>query len=135
MKVAVVGYPNVGKSSLVNRLTGTRAAVVHERAGVTRDLGPVARGRLRGRAAGEVLERGDGVLVRTGDDHALGVGVGVREPVVGGALLVPRDLVGDDVDPSGVEGREDRVPLRLDELQLPPGALRDRLHDVDVVAG
>jgi GTPase len=37
MKVAVVGYPNVGKSSLVNRLTGSREAVVHERAGVTRD--------------------------------------------------------------------------------------------------
>jgi GTP-binding protein len=37
MKVAVVGYPNVGKSSLVNRLTQTREAVVHERPGVTRD--------------------------------------------------------------------------------------------------
>jgi GTP-binding protein len=37
MKVAVVGYPNVGKSSLVNRLAGSREAVVHERAGVTRD--------------------------------------------------------------------------------------------------
>jgi GTPase len=37
MKVAVVGYPNVGKSSLINRLAGTREAVVHERAGVTRD--------------------------------------------------------------------------------------------------
>jgi GTP-binding protein len=37
MKVAVVGYPNVGKSSLVNRLTGSREAVVHERAGITRD--------------------------------------------------------------------------------------------------
>jgi GTP-binding protein len=36
-KVAIVGYPNVGKSSLVNRLAGTRAAVVHERPGVTRD--------------------------------------------------------------------------------------------------
>ena len=36
-KVAVVGYPNVGKSSLVNRLSGGREAVVHERAGVTRD--------------------------------------------------------------------------------------------------
>jgi GTP-binding protein len=37
MKVAVVGYPNVGKSSLVNRLTQSRDAVVHERPGVTRD--------------------------------------------------------------------------------------------------
>ena len=36
-KVAVVGYPNVGKSSLVNRLSGSREAVVHERAGITRD--------------------------------------------------------------------------------------------------
>jgi GTP-binding protein len=37
LKVAIVGYPNVGKSSLINRLTGTREAVVHERPGVTRD--------------------------------------------------------------------------------------------------
>jgi GTPase len=35
--VAVLGYPNVGKSTLVNRLSGTRAAVVHEQSGVTRD--------------------------------------------------------------------------------------------------
>jgi GTP-binding protein len=37
VKIAIVGYPNVGKSSLVNRLTQTREAVVHESAGVTRD--------------------------------------------------------------------------------------------------
>ncbi|MGZ4236318.1 MAG: ribosome biogenesis GTPase Der [Solirubrobacteraceae bacterium] len=37
MKVAIVGYPNVGKSSLVNRLTESREAVVHELPGVTRD--------------------------------------------------------------------------------------------------
>ena len=37
MKIAIVGYPNVGKSSLVNRLTESREAVVHERPGVTRD--------------------------------------------------------------------------------------------------
>jgi GTP-binding protein len=37
MKVAVVGYPNVGKSSLVNRLTQSREAIVHERPGLTRD--------------------------------------------------------------------------------------------------
>ncbi|MEJ7785265.1 MAG: ribosome biogenesis GTPase Der [Solirubrobacteraceae bacterium] len=42
MKVAVVGYPNVGKSSLVNRLSGSREAVVHERPGVTRDRNEIA---------------------------------------------------------------------------------------------
>jgi GTPase len=42
MKVAVVGYPNVGKSSLVNRLTNSREAVVHERAGITRDRKEIA---------------------------------------------------------------------------------------------
>ena len=32
--VAIVGFPNVGKSTLVNRLTATRQAVVHETPGV-----------------------------------------------------------------------------------------------------
>lgn len=50
--IAIVGRPNVGKSTLFNRLTGTRKALTHDLPGVTRD-----------RVAGEAARPGGGFVV------------------------------------------------------------------------
>jgi GTPase len=76
--VAIVGYPNVGKSTLVNRLTATRAAVVHETPGVTRD-----RKELLCEWAGERF-----LLVDTG-----GVDITDDSPITRGAVAQARAAI------------------------------------------
>ena len=73
--VAVVGRPNVGKSTLFNRVIGRRVAIVDDRPGVTRDRN-FARADWAGRAfsivdTGGVLEASDQPLDRAVRAQAL----------------------------------------------------------------
>jgi len=89
--VAIVGRPNVGKSTLFNRLVGRRQAIVHDRPGVTRDR-IVARGEVE---AGRPVEWIDTGGLVPGDDP---LGLGEQVMIAVGAC----DLVLLVVD--GVEG-------------------------------
>jgi len=84
-KVAIVGYPNVGKSTLVNRLTQTREAVVHEQSGVTRDRKEVET-EWNGRRF--VLVDTGGVDLEERDDLARAVQLQARQAMAEAAVVV-----------------------------------------------
>jgi GTP-binding protein len=81
--VAIVGRPNVGKSTLFNRLVGRRQAIVHDRPGVTRD-------RITGLA--ELADGGRVQVIDTGGlvpgDDPLGLGEQVDLAVTESDLLL-----------------------------------------------
>ena len=73
--VAVVGRPNVGKSTFFNRVLGKRVAIVDDRPGVTRDRN-FARAEWAGRSfilvdTGGILEASDEPMDRLVREQAL----------------------------------------------------------------
>jgi GTP-binding protein len=109
--VAIVGRPNVGKSTLFNRLVGRRRALVRDVPGVTRD-------RLYGRA---VFERWEATVVDTG-----GFDPGAVEPLVEGvrrqvqAAIGEADVVAFVVDArAGVTGLDAEIARILRKADRP----------------
>ena len=111
--VAVVGRPNVGKSTLVNRFLRRRAAVVQEKPGVTRD-----RREFRAEWTGVPF-----IVVDTGGWEATGGGLiadvrGQAEAAVAGADLVL--VVADATTPVG---DDDLAVARIVQTSRVPAVL------------
>lgn len=81
VRLVVLGIPNVGKSSLLNRLAGRRAAAVGDKPGVTR-----ARQWIRARPDLEVLDTPGLLRPRLGDQRAaflLALVASLRDELIG----------------------------------------------------
>jgi len=97
--VVIVGRPNVGKSTLFNRLTRSRRALVHDLPGVTRDrivseaVGPGGRSITLVDTGGLLLEDQDGFipLIRAQAEAALEGAAAVLLLLDGASGLLPED--------------------------------------------
>ena len=98
--VAIIGRPNVGKSTFFNRVLGSRRAVVHDRPGITRD-----RNAARAEWAGHTFllvdtggflpgssEPRDAVVRRPLSDHRQAVLEGLAQGELGQFELHPAGL-------------------------------------------
>jgi GTP-binding protein len=109
-RVAVVGRPNVGKSTLVNRILGRRAAITQEQPGVTRD-----RVAYQAEWSGRRFE-----LVDTGGWEPRATGLQAQVVAQAERAMVEADLVLFVVDATvGVTEEDAAVAARLRRGQPP----------------
>jgi GTP-binding protein len=135
--VAVVGRPNVGKSTLVNRIVGRRAAIVEERPGVTRDRREMA-AEWTGHSfrivdTGGWLAEGEAGL--TGEESALALKVSAQAA----QAVRSADLVLFVVDVTTGITEEDAQVARLLQRAAPPvivvvNKVDDERRDADIWA-
>jgi len=114
-RVAIVGRPNVGKSTLLNRMVGSRVSIVEPTAGVTRDRIAVAARLFSGNPEHwvEVIDTG-GIGIVDRDD----LGPHVEEQIRG--ALAAADLVLFVVDVrEGITPLDQEVARRLRQVDMP----------------
>ena len=114
-RLAIVGRPNVGKSTLANRMTGSRVSIVEPTAGVTRDRVAVP-ARIQGSSAErwvEVVDTG-GIGIVDRDD----LGPQVEEQIA--TAIATADVVLWLVDVrDGITPLDQEVARRLRGISLP----------------
>ncbi|OBY25909.1 tRNA uridine-5-carboxymethylaminomethyl(34) synthesis GTPase MnmE [Leisingera sp. JC1] len=115
-EVAIIGAPNVGKSTLLNALAGREAAITSEYAGTTRDIIEV-----RMDLAGLPVTLLDTAGLRDTEDHVEGIGIALARKRAEDADL--RVFLADDDEVLDVEMRAGDIRLR------PKADLRDDAGD------
>ncbi|KIC20542.1 tRNA uridine-5-carboxymethylaminomethyl(34) synthesis GTPase MnmE [Leisingera sp. ANG-Vp] len=115
-EVAIIGAPNVGKSTLLNALAGREAAITSEYAGTTRDIIEV-----RMDLAGLPVTLLDTAGLRDTDDHVEGIGIALARKRAEDADL--RVFLAEDDEVLDVEMRAGDIRLR------PKADLRDDAGD------
>ncbi|NIY71444.1 tRNA uridine-5-carboxymethylaminomethyl(34) synthesis GTPase MnmE [Marivivens donghaensis] len=114
-EVAIVGAPNVGKSTLLNRLAGRQAAITSDIAGTTRDVIEV-----RMDLGGLPVTILDTAGLRETDDVVESLGIGIAKQRAAAADMVVYMVV----DPSEVEhdfGSDSLIVIAKDDDQLADG--------------
>ena len=117
-EVAIVGAPNVGKSTLLNALAGREAAITSEYAGTTRDVIEV-----RMDLAGLPVTLLDTAGLRETDDHVEGIGIELAKKRAETADL--RVFLAEDRNDIDLPIREQDIVLKpkADRLSGVPGAI------------
>ena len=118
--VAIVGRPNVGKSTLVNRILGRREAIVEERPGVTRD-----------RKAVDAEWLGHNfTLLDTGGWVADGDDLGGKGSAQSVQAMADADIVMLVVDSTvGVTPEDERIGLLIRRLDMPVVVVANKVDD------
>ena len=131
--VVILGAPNVGKSSLLNRLAGREAAIVSARAGTTRDVIEVHL-----ELGGYAVTLADTAGLRAAGDEI--EGAGVRRATARAELADLKLIVGDASAPHGVVavgvgGGELMVWNKADLVSPPRCARRPAGLEVSALTG
>jgi tRNA modification GTPase len=112
LRVAIIGRPNCGKSTLLNVLSGSDAAIVTEHAGTTRDVISV---KLDWDGYPVVLSDTAGLRTTSDPVEAIGIGRALEEAKVADVVLHLDDRgCWDEVAPAEVFGELIRVRTKID---------------------